>query len=469
MSHVRGSHAVVIGGSMAGILSARALSQHFDQVTVLERDHLPDGPEVRKGVPHARHLHSFWAGGLQAVDGLLPGIRADLAAAGAVPVKLPTDFAWLTPANRWVTQFPATQELASASRPLLEWTVRRRVQETPGIEFLTGCDVTGLRLDGNGDVDGVLVRPRGGSSGERVLPADLVVDASGRGSRLPDWLTDLGLPLPKETVVDAHLGYATRVYAIPHGLDTCWKAAYVQGAPPRHPRGGIMFPIEGGRWIVTMIGGGGDYPPTDEDGYVAFARSLRSSLLYDAIAGAEPLTPITGYRRTANRRRHYEKLKAMPGRLLALGDSLCAFNPAYGQGMTVAAMQVRALDAVLRDGSASADLGALIHRAQRRVAKCVEGPWMLASGSDLRYDGVEGLSITVATRLQHRYLDRVLAAVAVDPTVNATFLRVLNLLAEPTAVFHPRVVARALSSAGTPHETVPPAPFPAVWPTGQPA
>lgn len=453
---------------MAGILTARALSRYFDQVTVLERDHVPDGPEVRKGVPHGRHLHTFWAGGLQAVEAMLPGIRADLTAAGAVPVQLPTDVAWLTPAHHWVTQFPATQELVSASRPLLEWTVRRRVEQTPGIEFLTGCDVTGLRLDANGDTDGVRVRPRGGSSDDRVLPADLVVDASGRGSRLPDWLAEHGRPAPKESVVDAHLGYATRVFAIPQGSDLGWKAAYVQNAPPRHPRGGVLFPIEGDRWIVTMIGGGGDYPPTDEEGYLEFARSLRSSLLYDAIVGAEPLTPVTGYRRTDNRRRHYEKLTAMPGRLIALGDSLCAFNPAYGQGMTVAAMQVRALDAVLHDARPSADLSRLIRRAQRRVARCVEGAWMLATGSDLRYDGTDGPAITRVTRLQHRYLDRVLAAVAVDPQANATFLRVLNLLAEPTAVFHPRIVARALSSAGAANPSAPDAPFPAQLRAGQP-
>jgi len=245
----------VIGGGMSGILAARALSDHFAEVTVIERDQLPDQPDFRKGVPQARHLHTFWAGGLRAAEQLLPGIEADLLAAGACPVRFPTDIRWLTPVDRWMGRFPATQRLASASRILIEWVVRRRVEQTPGIRFVAGHEVRSLRLDRRGDVSGVEVRRRGDGSAFE-LPADMVVDASGRGSSLPDWLEALDRNRPQESTVDAFLGYASRTYAIPDGFRADWKSTYIQASPPRESRGGIVMPIEGNRWIVTLLGGG---------------------------------------------------------------------------------------------------------------------------------------------------------------------------------------------------------------------
>lgn len=443
------NHAVVIGGSMAGVLTAVALSNHFDRVTIVERDQLPTAPEPRKGVPQARHLHAFWAGGLGAVDRMLPGIETDLLEAGGVGVSMPTDMLWLMPSDRWCTRFPASQRLVSASRSLIDWVVRRRVEQVAAISFLTGHDVTGLRLDEAGDVRAVAVEARGDRVA-REIDADLVVDAGGRGSALPDWLEALGRTRPRETVVDAFLGYSSRRFAIPSGLEADWKTIYVQAAPPRHVRSGIMFPIENGQWICTLMGGGRDYPPTDEDGYLEFARSLRHPVLYDAIRAAEPVSPIFGYRRTANRRRHYEDLRDLPGRLIVAGDSLCAFNPVYGQGMTVAATQAEALDLALR----SAAPRTVVRTAQQAIAKRAEAAWMLSTGEDLRYPTTEGARVTPATRLTHRYMDRVLRTAAVDPSVNAAFLRVLNMVDAPQALFRPGVMARVLAPSWASQELV---------------
>ncbi|WP_432947573.1 FAD-dependent oxidoreductase [Kribbella sp. CA-253562] len=432
----------MIGGSMAGLLAARVLSEHFDQVTVIERDRLPDGPGVRKGVPQARHLHAFWAGGMEVVERLLPGVGSDLLAAGAVPVGLPTDMAWLTPAGRWTQPFPATQRLLSATRVLLEWTVRSHVEKSANINFYTDHEVTALRLGVTGDVSGLTLRGRRtGTTAD--LCADLVVDAAGRGSKLPEWLVELGFLAPEETTIDSLLGYATRLLEIPAGFSARWKAVYIQNAPPDHPRGGIMFPIEGNRWVLTLIGAGGDYPPTDDEGFREFAVSLRSPVLADVLAIAEPVSPIWGYRRTANRWRHYEKL-AMPGRLLAIGDSLCAFNPAYGQGMTVAAKEVDVLAGILADCRSSTDLFRALQGAQRAIAARAKGPWMLSTGSDLRYPTTVGASQTPIDRLVNRYLDRAMSAVSDDATVNAAFLRVLNMIDDPQALFAPRLMPRVL-------------------------
>lgn len=442
MNENRLGRAIVIGGSMAGILTAQALSESFDKVTVIERDRLPEGPDLRKGVPQARHLHAFWAGGMRVVESLLPGVRQRMLAAGAVPLRMPTDTAWLTPANRWTHPFPPTQSLVSASRTLLEWAVRTEALTTANIQVIEEHDVTGLRQGPTGDIVGVALRDR--SSGATLdLTGDLVIDASGRGSRLPDWLAALGLATPEESMVDASLGYATRMYDIPEGLDVGWKALYVQSSAPSEPRGGIMFPIEGNRWVLTLIGAGGDWPPTDEDGFSQFAASVRSSMLAEAMRSAVPVSPIWGHRRTENRWRHYEKL-VMPGRLLSIGDSLCAFNPVYGQGMTVAAREVEVLRTLVQNCHSPQDLPRVLSGAQKAIASRVKGPWMLATGSDLRYQGTVGAVQTPVDRLVNRYLDRVIAAVADDEVVNAAFLRVLNLIDEPTALFSPRVAVRAL-------------------------
>jgi 2-polyprenyl-6-methoxyphenol hydroxylase-like FAD-dependent oxidoreductase len=438
----RRGRAVVIGGGMAGLLTAAALHEHFDDVTVVERDRLPDRPASRRGTPHDRHLHTYWMAGLNAVEQLLPGFRAALADAGAQPVRLPTDIRWLTPAGAWVHRFDEAARLLSASRSLLEWTVRRRVEPLDRLTILENHDMTGLRSDPAGHVNGLATRPRGATR-DTELPADLVVDASGRGSRLPGWLRALGRTQPTETTVDAFLGYATRYYVLPADPGRDWKALYIQPAPPEHTRGGVMFPIEDGRWVVTLVGGGRDYPPTDEAGFLAFARSLRSRELSDAIAAARPVSPVWGYRRTANHRRHYERLRDMPGRLLAVGDSLCAFNPVYGQGMTVAALQAHRLDLMLR-GHRGRDLVRFTRGAQRAMSTVADDAWLVSTGEDLRYPSTEGARITLATRISHRYMDRVIRAVAHDREVNAAFLRVLNLIDAPRALFRPGTMIRTL-------------------------
>ena len=443
MTPHRAGHAAVIGGGMAGILAAQALGDHFAEVTVVERDQLPDQPNFRTGVPQARHLHTFWAGGLRAVEQLLPGIEADLIAAGACPVRFPTDMRWLTPSDRWMGRFPATQRLASASRILIEWVVRRRVEQTPGIKFITGHEVRSLRLNRQGDVTGLTMRARRGDASTVELPADLVVDASGRGSALPDWLEALDRRRPRESTVDAFLGYASRTYAVPDDFRADWKGTYIQAAPPRECRGGIIMPIEGNRWIVTLLGGGRDYPPTDDAGFLEFARSLRSSALYDVIAEAEPTSPVWGYRHTSNHRRHYERLPDMPGRLLVVGDSLCSFNPLYGQGMTVAALQAQTLTAFLRRYWPG-DLPALAGPAQRAVAKCTTGAWLVATGSDLRYPITAGAKATFATRLLQRHVDRVFTGGHRRSQRERCLPPCTQHGRAPQALFRPGTVARAL-------------------------
>ena len=417
----RHGHAIVLGGSMAGLVTAQALSKHFERVTIIERDHLPETPAARAGVPQAEHLHVMLPGGADAIESLLPGFAESLVAEGAVPVAAPTEFLWLNPAG-WVPPFPARHRLLSASRDLIEWHTRRLVRSTPGVTLLEGRSVIDLCLADDGNtVTGVTLV--GSASGDDrpvgTVPADLVVDATGRRSRLPDWLERLGFERPDETRIDAHLAYSTRIYRRPPG-GRGWKAILLQSQPPSTSRVGLLFPIEGDRWMVTVQGVGDDHPPTDAAGFDRFVAGLRSPAIHDAIRDAEPLTRPVAFANTANRRRHFDRARHWPERLIAVGDSACAFNPVYGQGMSVAAKTAVALDEALsRHRRAHRTLDGFAKPMQRLVAKQGDPAWMIATGDDLRMPTTTGGKRNVATSVQHRYLDRVMAAATADETVLA--------------------------------------------------
>jgi 2-polyprenyl-6-methoxyphenol hydroxylase-like FAD-dependent oxidoreductase len=437
-------HAVVIGGSIAGLLAARVLAEHFPRVTLVERDRFPDMPLHRKGLPQSRHLHVLLARGRMALEELFPGIGDELTAAGAELIDAGRDIAWLTPAG-WGVRFLARVASFACSRPLLDYVLHRRVSALPQLSIVEDTEVTGLRLAADASrVSGVVLEaraPGAGGAEARVLEADLVIDASGRASRTPGWLANLGCEPPEETVVDAHLGYASRIYERPQATPADWKCLYVQAAPPRRTRGGVAFVMEGGRWMVTLGGIGGDYPPTREAGFLDFMRSLESRALFDSVSAARPLSSIVGYRATGNRWRHYERLAGRPEGLLVMGDAVCAFNPVYGQGMTMAALAALVLAECLRPRPPGVHDG-LAAQFQRRLAQINKGPWLLATSEDFRSPQLDGARPGLASRLKHRYLDRLLAHATHDQRLRRTFLGVSHMIEDPSALFHPAVLAR---------------------------
>ena len=437
-------HAIVIGGSMAGLLAARVLADHFDRVTVLERDRLPDGPDVRKGTPQARHIHVLLTAGRRALEGLFPGLMAELVAAGAADYDAINDLEWIAAAGRGV-RFPSGIRLLGATRDLIEWGVRRRAMADSRIAVRQEVDVVCPRLDAGGQrVIGLTISDRAAGTTEEV-DADLVIDAAGRGSRTPQWLQSLGFPAPRETTIDGYLGYASRVVRPAANFSGDWKTLYIQCAPPARKRGGVIATVEGGRWIVTLVGGGKDYPPTDEDGFRRFARSLADPRFAEAYEASEPLTDIVGTKTTVNRVRHYEELARRPEGLLVTGDAACAFNPVYGQGMSAAAVGAELLSACLRERT-NAD--GLAREFQTKLAKANTRPWLLATGEDYRYAEAEGPPAGRVTRLMHRYLDRVFAVATRVPAVRRRLVEVIHLVRPPHSLFHPGVLARAAFSRG---------------------
>jgi flavin-dependent dehydrogenase len=452
----RRGHAVVVGASIAGLLAARALADHFERVTVMERDQLPTVPAFRAGVPQSRHLHVLLGRGLDLFEWLFPGVEAGILDAGAVVVSW-GDALWLNPAG-WSRRYPSSIRLLGATRELLEWHLRSRVASA-GVEFRTGLDVIGLVASpDNSTVTGVRVRPRVGhrpgpdglrssapaAGSSQDIDAAVVVDASGRSSRASRWLVELGYPLVGETRIDAFLGYATRRYRIPVGFQADWRMLILPPAPPS-TRGGVVFPVEDGQWLVTLGGYGGDHPKTDEVGFLEFARSLRHPLLYETIRDAEPVSAIHGFAQTANQWRHFERLGRWPERFVVVGDAVCAFNPVYGQGMTVAAITAVALGHRLAEHrTRGGDLAGFARSFQRQVADHGADAWRLSTGEDLRYATTEGPRPGRLGRLLYRYADRVLEVANGNRQVQAAFLRVLHLQDPPRALFHPRVLLPAL-------------------------
>lgn len=442
--------AVVIGASIAGLVTARVLAQHVDRVVVIERDQFAEGDGPRSGVPQSHHAHILLARGRELLDELFPGLQAELAAADAPVVDFTDDVAQLAPVG-WLARARSGLTTYAVSRPLLEARLRARVLADPRIELWDQRDVVGLLGDAQRQVIGVRVRARDGSAkqdaGIEAISAALVVDASGRSSRAPQWLQALGYQPPAETIVNSHLGYASALFAPNPDFQPPWKAVYVQPAPPADKRGGVIWPVEGGRWIVTLLGMGRDYPPTGEAAFMAFAQSLRTPLFSEALQQAQRVSSIAGYRATENRLRHYERVASWPKGFVVLGDAVCAFNPVYGQGMTVATISARLLDRCLheqRRQQPNSELGGVSHHFQQQLARSNATAWTLATGPDLRAPETEGTPPGWFDRLMYRYLDRIFVQATRDAEVVSRLFHVLHLSTSPSALFHPRMLAAAM-------------------------
>jgi len=446
-------HAVVIGGGMAGLAAAAAVARHAGRVTILERDELPSTPAFRAGVPQSRHAHALLPGGLAALERLLPGLETALVGAGGIPVGVFGEFAWMSPAG-WMRPFDSPDRtLVSASRELIEYVTREMVLALGEVTVRSGVEVTGLGVEA-GRIVGVDVRPRGAAPEEPTerVAANLVVDASGRRSAGPDWLAAAGYDRPEESRVDAELAYASRTYRrVGDELLPGYKAMFLQADAPRTTRMGVLVPIEGDRWLLTVAGTNGDLPPTDEDGFRKFTRGMRSPLMADLVEEMEPLSAIVGFRRTANVRRHYEQLAVAPEGFVVLGDATCAFNPVYAQGMSAAALSAEALDRTLGQHAGT-------HAAQQAIADANAGAWMVATGEDLRYPGTKGGSTSMADKVLRRYFDRVVRAAAHDEGAYNAFVDVLALLAPPESLLRPGLAARVLTRRHVAPPTDPPLP-----------
>jgi 2-polyprenyl-6-methoxyphenol hydroxylase-like FAD-dependent oxidoreductase len=429
--------AIVMGGSMAGLAAARVLSDHFREVILVERDRFGAVGEHRRGVPQGRHTHGLLASGLRALEGFFPGLFEEARRAGGLGVDLTRDAYWCFEGGEYV-RFASDLEGLLISRPLLEGIIRERVRWIRNVHFWDGCQVQGLiSSPDNRRITGIQVN---GEMAARPVAADLVIDATGRGSHSPTWLEAIGYRKPEEDRIEVNMAYATcHFLRIPDHLNGASLASIP--ATPNNRRGGIIVAQEGDRWVVTLSARSGETVPTDLRQFIELAKTLPAPYIYNVISRAQAIGEPQAARFPASVRRRYEQMNRFPEGFLVLGDAICSFNPVYGQGMSVAVLEAVELDKALREGPRK-----LAGRFFARAAKIVDAPWSMAAGNDLRMPDVPGKR-TVMGRFLHWYLAKLNMAARYDMSAVIAFQKAKNLLAPPQSLLKPQLMARVLAAA----------------------
>jgi 2-polyprenyl-6-methoxyphenol hydroxylase-like FAD-dependent oxidoreductase len=450
-----GEHAVVLGGGMAGLLAAHVLTAFFERVTLIERDRYPEQPGARKGVPQSHHVHLLLARGANELEAMFPGFGEELGKCGAPLIDFTADVVSRMPFG-WLPRIHTGITVHGASRMLVEWLVRKRMAALGRVTFREshraiglvaaagGAWVTGVRLQAVGAAEESVASEARGDE----FAADLVVDATGRGSRAPRWLKELGFGEVVEEVINPFLGYATQVFEPPPG-DRDWKMMSTVPTFPDKRRGGTILSIEGGLWMALMVGINRDYPPSEDAGFLEFSRGLMTPLLHDALRDAKPVTPVHAYRGTENNRRRFDLMPRWPDGFIAFGDSVASLNPYYGQGMTVCAIGAATLQAELGLHAArSSKIDGFARRFHRRLAKLNELPWMMATGEDKRWPGSKGgTKGGAAEKVMLGYMNALATLIPERHDVASTFFHVVHMLKPPTALFRPSVLAPTVARA----------------------
>lgn len=443
MGNRAGRQAVVLGGSMAGLLAARVLADAFPDVTIVDRDELAGVTAPRRGVPQGPHAHALLARGQQVLEDLFPGLTAEFAAAD-MPLLDMGEMHWYLEGQRLCNAHTGLIAVSN-SRPVLESIVRARVAALPGVTLATKHDVIGLVTTAGRDrVTGVTVRSQAAGSAERVLRADLVVDALGRGSHMPVWLEELGYPRPAEDRVKIGLAYTTCEYLLPdRPLEN--DLSIISLATPVSRYGAFFGRVGGDRHQLSLTSMLADPPSTDAEGVLACAKSLPVGRIYDAIRDVKPDTGPALIRFPHSVRRRYERLTSFPGGLLCVGDGVCSFNPVYGQGMTVAALEALVLRRHLRGGRQDwqpPEAGPFF----RDISEVIDAPWAIAAGGDLAWPGVEG-ERTPQTEEMNAYMGQVMAAMMADGGITEAFMRVAGLIDPPGTLMDPGIRDRVLRAS----------------------
>jgi 2-polyprenyl-6-methoxyphenol hydroxylase-like FAD-dependent oxidoreductase len=428
-------HAIVLGAGMGGLLAARVLADSYDRVTVVERDQLAQTPRSRRGVPQGRHVHGLLPGGAHVIEELFPGLLEELVDWGGTKLEDYARFRFLPDGVHRLSPEMDVEPLYQPSRPFLETGVLARLRELANVEILDGCDVLGLATEG-ARVCGVRVVHR--EAPQEELAADLVVDATGRGARTPMWLTELGYDRPAEDQVVIDVRYTSRLVRLAPGAVP--ETLTVIGSNPDRPVGMALAAYENGAWLFTVYGYGDQHPRPDYESMLEYAARVAPAHMIAALREAEPLDDVTTFRFRANRRRRYDRMRRFPEGLLVFGDAMCGFNPIYGQGMTVAALEALVLRDCLRRGDQQ-----LAQRFFRKAAKPIQVAWNMAVGADLALPYVEGPR-PLPLRLMNSYVGRVLAAAEHDPVVAARFFKVAAFVEKPPRLMTPSMIARVVAA-----------------------
>jgi 2-polyprenyl-6-methoxyphenol hydroxylase-like FAD-dependent oxidoreductase len=437
-----GRHAIVVGAGIAGLATARALADWFEQVTVLERDTLPEAAAFRAGTPQARHAHGLLVGGQLALEELFPGLDRDFDCAGGVPIRFNQDFREELPNRDPMPQRDFGRIGYTMTRPLMEFVVRQRLSRSANVTFRhstraldivaepSGRRVTGVRCTTLED------------DGTETLAADLVVDASGRGQLTAALLQSIGRPLPQETAIGIDLGYTTAIMDIPDDAPSDWKVLLTHNHAPRCSRRGLILPIEGRRWIMSVVGVGGDRPPRTWNELLAYLPQLTTPSIYRAVRNAKPTADLAQFGLPKSVWRHFEHMKSFPDGLIPIGDAICRFNPIYGQGMTVAAKEAMLLHRLLAARAVEHDpLAGLGPLFLAEAKPLIETPWTMAALPDLAFPSTRG---DRPANLEHtlQFAAALSRLAAREEAVQRLLVEVWHMIAPRSVLQDPKLIAR---------------------------
>ena len=456
--------AVVVGGGYAGLVTTRILADFFATVVMIELDAVDGDTGVHPHVPQGYHAHVLLAKGAEVLESLFPGLRTELLEAGSPIYDYGERTSFLLP-DGYAPQQPTGVQIQSLTRGELERRLRRRVLALPGVSVRAGTRCVGLAAR-DGRVTGVSIRPSdaaagigvstGGSgtsdaeSAESVesveLSADFVVDASGRSSSLTGWLDRLGVRVPAKRVVKAKITYTS--VRFDRSAQPDFDFAYQMPFAPDVPRGGVLLPVEGGTWMCSLCGVDENVPPIDAEGYLGFARSMANPRLAEQLENRDGTEPVYRYTSMNNEWHSFHRVADWPERLIAVGDAVAVFNPVYGQGLTVTALEAELLRTMLdrrgRPDGSGLELDGLAKAFQRRAARLILPPWTLSSNSDMMWHPGRH---PVSARVAHWYNRHLFAVAVAEPAVWTAFVRVINMLAPPTSLFRPSIAGKVLGRA----------------------
>ena len=441
ISQTQPTRAIIIGGSIAGLLSAKVLSSFYDGVIIVERDDIKSQVAARKGVPQSPQPHILLTRGYRILLDLFPGLANELTTAGAVPIDWGKDFHYFSFGGWNAPQTEGTDLRSfSCTRPLLESIIRQQVERIDNVQRLSPYRVEALTGD-QAVITGVECRHRKDKSDAQLLQADLIVDASGRSTNAAKWLTALGIQPPQLETVDAQLGYATQCYRIPDGWSAPWKVLLVSHQPPDYTQLGYLAQVEGDEFIATLGGYSQQYPPLNHEDFLQAARQLPSAEFYEAIAQSTPTSDIKAYRATANKLHHYETLPHMPTGFIAIGDAVCALCPAYGQGLSTSAMSAMTLRNWLTEGHQPLNTLSF----QKQLAKKIRPAWNVAARSDSGFDNVKGkLATTPLDRVLSKYMQRMMRKSQGDHELTLKLAKISHMIDSPIGLLNPKILIKTL-------------------------
>ncbi|MEH7374005.1 FAD-dependent oxidoreductase [Neobacillus drentensis] len=439
-----GKRALVIGGSIAGLLAARILSDFFEEVLIIEKDQKREKHLTRTGVPQGTHGHVLLKSGEEIFTELFPGIVDELIADGSVKSDFTSELAW-NHHGSWKVKYHAGISIIQQSRPFLEWHIQRRLEMIPNISFLNGAKAKRMLINSDStSIIGVEIQ----KDGEAAVPlnANLVVDATGAGSNSTNWLRQLGFDAPQKTEVKVNLFYASRIYSSLSSKNKDWGNLLVYPNPPRQNRGGSISPIENQRWMVTLLGYGVESPPSTLEEFINYAKSLEQPDVYEAIKNGTPETDVSVYRFPALRRFHYENLQRFPNGLIVSGDAFCRIDPVFGQGMSIAALEAIALKKELQKALNKNKLSQISKNTHRSFSKIIDVPWLIALTEDFRFTHTDGAK-PFGLPLLKWYVKRVILACESNQKVYGKLINVLQLKAHPISLFSSSTLKAVLFQA----------------------